>query len=408
MTQPPYGVYVHVPFCASRCGYCDFNTYTPAELRSDGAGSGTDTGSYVAAVLSELRLAADDPRSAGASDGVATVFFGGGTPSLLAGNQIGDIVAAIGRTWGLRGGAEVTLEANPDTVTPEAAAQWRDAGVTRVSLGMQSSVPSVLATLDRTHQADAPAYAAEVLRASGMEFSLDLIYGTPGETVEQWQHSVQTAVALQPGHVSAYALTVEPGTALYRKVQRGNVTGVDGDDQATKYELVEDLLAGAGYEWYEISNWTRSDAQRCRHNEGYWAGGQWWGLGPGAHSYGVGAGGENIRWWNAKHPARYAALVGDGQLPEQDRETLTPEQETLERVLLGIRLRDGLSVTNVPLRRRGVIQELAEDGLIVLSGGEDPGAGVPQPGAEDAAAGRIVLTRRGRLLCDRVVHALTA
>lgn len=403
MTQLPYGVYVHVPFCASRCGYCDFNTYTPAELRADGAGSGSDTGSYVAAVLSELQLAADDPRSAGASGGVDTVFFGGGTPSLLAGNQIGDILTAIDRMWGLRGGAEVTLEANPDTVTREAAAQWRDVGVGRVSLGMQSSVPSVLATLDRTHRPDAPTDAVEVLRACGMEFSLDLIYGTPGETVDQWQRSVETAVALQPGHVSAYALTVEPGTALYRKVQQGKVVGVDGDDQATKYELVEEALAAAGYEWYEISNWARSDAQRCRHNEGYWAGGQWWGLGPGAHSYGVDASGQRVRWWNVRHPAKYAALLGVGQLPEQDQETLTPQQEALERVLLGIRLRDGLAVADVPMRRRGVLEELVDDGLVTWSGME-----TSRSGAGGGAADRIVLTRRGRLLCDRAVHALTA
>lgn len=385
----PFSVYLHVPFCRVRCGYCDFNTYTLPELGepeagAHGAGARSLTGTFVEAAHAELALAA---RVLGERPGpVASVFVGGGTPTMLDPGQLGSLLARVRDTWGLAVDAEVTTEANPDTLTPAVAQQLAGHGFTRVSIGMQSAVPHVLRTLDRTHDPANVERAVQVVRAAGMQVSLDLIYGTPGESLADWRTSLQMATSLEPDHVSAYALVVEEGTRLHGQVRRGVVPAPDDDDEADKYELADELLAAAGYGWYEISNWARSPEHRCRHNISYWQGQDWWGVGPGAHSH-VGG----VRWWNVKHPRAYADRLARGASPAHARELLGEQERYDEQVLLGVRLADGLPVDR--LRREG---RLAVAGLVA--------GGLVEGGA--AVRGRVVLTPRGRLLADTVVHRL--
>jgi putative oxygen-independent coproporphyrinogen III oxidase len=380
-----FGLYVHVPFCAVRCGYCDFNTYTALEL-----GGGASQAAYAGTAGAELAFAAGVLERAGLPRRPAeTVFFGGGTPTLLPAADLVSLLSAARRTFGLAAGAEVTVEANPDSVTPASLRALAAGGVTRVSFGMQSAVPHVLAVLDRTHD---PARVPEVVRwarDAGLGVSLDLIYGTPGESLGDWRRSLETALACAPDHVSAYALVVEAGTRLAARVRRGEVPATDDDDLADKYELADDVLAGAGYDWYEVSNWARTPAAACRHNLGYWRGDDWWGVGPGAHSH-VGG----VRWWNVRHPSAYAARVGAGESPAQAREVLDAGQRHAERVLLGVRLAGGLPVDELDGAGRAALPGLAGDGLVRPV--------VPAP----AGAGRVVLTRHGRLLADAVVRAL--
>src|SRR4051812_147760 len=291
------GVYVHVPFCAVRCGYCDFNTYTAAELGPLGGAPGASRETYAHAAIAEIRLAR---RVLGQGDRpVDTVFFGGGTPTLLPAADLVRVVDAVRDELGLAEGAEVTTESNPDSVSPRDLETLRRGGFNRISFGMQSSVSHVLRVLDRTHDPERVPRAVEWARSAGFDqVSLDLIYGTPGESVADWRSSLDAALSCAPDHLSAYALIVEDGTALSRKVRRGTVPAPDDDDLADKYLLADEVLTGAGYEWYELSNWARDAAARCRHNELYWRGGDWWGVGPGAHSH-VGG----VRWWNVRHPA---------------------------------------------------------------------------------------------------------
>jgi putative oxygen-independent coproporphyrinogen III oxidase len=379
--QRPFGVYVHVPFCLSRCGYCDFNTYTAAEL-----GSGASRDSYAGLAVAELRLAR---RVLGtAAPPVSTVFFGGGTPTVLPPEDLGAILRAIGGEFGLAPGAEVTVEANPETVDQRVLAGLRAAGMTRISLGMQSAAAHVLAVLDRVHQPGRPAACAAWAREAGFEHvSLDLIYGTPGETDADWRESLRAALAAGPDHISAYALIVEEGTRLAARVRRGELPMPDDDVMADRYLAADDLLAQAGLRWYEISNWAAADAARCRHNLLYWTGGDWWGIGPGAHSH-VGG----TRWWNVKHPAAYAARLTADRSPGQGREILTKRQRRLERVLLLTRLAEGCPLT-----------ELGPAGLAAAATAADDGLAEK----EELRAGRVVLTRRGRLLADGVVADLT-
>jgi putative oxygen-independent coproporphyrinogen III oxidase len=374
----PFGVYVHVPFCTVRCGYCDFNTYTASEL---GTAPGASRADYADAVRRELDLAAD---VLGSPPPVSSVFFGGGTPTLLPPADLTGIVAAVADRWGVAPDAEVTSEANPDSVDAESLAALRAGGINRISFGMQSAEPEVLATLDRTHDPDRVSAVVAAARAAGFDqVSLDLIYGTPGETLEQWRRSIEAALAMEPDHVSAYALVVEPGTALERRVRRGELPAPDDDDLADKYALADELLGRAGYAWYEISNWARRPEARCRHNRLYWTGGHWWGFGPGAHSH-VGG----VRWWNVKHPAAYAARLAAGDSPAHARETLGVETRRLERVLLESRLSDGLELGVLDAAGQQALPDLVADGLV-----EPP-------------RDRLVLTRRGRLLADAVVRAL--
>src|SRR5580704_9164209 len=339
--ERPFGLYVHVPFCTTRCGYCDFNTYTAAEL---GAGpAATSPGSYPDLAIAEIRFA----RRVLARSGhrvdvpVSSVFFGGGTPTLLPPSALGAVLRAIDAEFGLAPGAEVTTEANPESVDEASLSELRSQGLTRVSFGMQSAVPEVLAVLDRVHRPGRPAQCAAWARAAGFEHvSLDLIYGTPGESDADWRRSLDAAVAAAPDHVSAYALTVETGTRLAARVRRGELDPPDDDVLAGRYLAAEEILSAAGYGWYEISNWAGSGPSRCAHNMLYWTGGDWWGIGPGAHSH-VGG----TRWWNVRHPAAYAARIAAGKSPAAGREVLTPAEQRMEDIMLRARLAEGLPLT---------------------------------------------------------------
>src|SRR5919206_611079 len=331
LARTPFGLYVHVPFCATRCGYCDFNTYTSDEL-----GPGATRAEYAATAIAELRAAADvlgpEPPT------VRTVFVGGGTPTLLPTDDLAAVLAAVRDLFPVAPDVEVTTEANPETVTPQSLARLREAGFTRISLGMQSAAEHVLAVLDRRHTPGRAAEAAREAAAAGFEHvNLDLIYGTPGETERDWAASLDAVLAAPVDHVSAYALIVEDGTRLARRISRGELPMPDDDVLADRYEQADVTLQKAGFGWYEVSNWATSAAARCRHNELYWANANWWGAGPGAHSH-VGG----LRWWNVKHPAAYAARLAAGESPAQDAELLDEADRALEAVMLGLRLRDGL------------------------------------------------------------------
>ena len=386
--QRPFGLYVHVPFCATRCGYCDFNTYTAAEL---GAGPGaTSPGSYPDQAIAEIRFArrvlarAGPGAESGVDLPVSTVFFGGGTPTLLPPSALGAVLRAIEAEFGLARGAEVTTEANPESVDEASLSELRAHGLTRVSFGMQSAVPSVLAVLDRVHRPGRPAQCAAWARAAGFEHvSLDLIYGTPGESDADWRRSLDAAVAAGPDHVSAYALTVEAGTRLAARVRRGELAAPDDDVLADRYLAADEVLTAAGYGWYEISNWAVSGPSRCAHNMLYWTGGDWWGVGPGAHSH-IGG----VRWWNVKHPVAYADRIAADQSPAYAREVLDDESRRVERVLLELRLRDGLQERVLDDTGRAAVPELVARGLLTET------------------RGRLVPTRTGRLLADAIVRNL--
>jgi len=317
---------------------------------------------------------------------LSTVFFGGGTPTLLPADDLAMILRASIDQWGIEDGAEVTTEANPDSVTPESLAVLKEAGFTRVSFGMQSAVPHVLKVLDRTHTPSRVPQVVQWAREAGLAVSLDLIYGTPGESLEDWRYSLETALSYEPDHISAYALIVEDGTKLAAQMRRGEVPGIDDDDHADKYELADQLITEAGLGWYEVSNWARTPEQACRHNLAYWRGDDWWGIGPGAHSH-VGG----VRWWNVKHPSAYANRLSQGLSPAAGRETLDAETRNMERVMLEARLQSGLEVSTLSAGGRHQVAGLIADGLV------DP---VP------AFRGRLVLTLKGRLLADAVVRRL--
>jgi putative oxygen-independent coproporphyrinogen III oxidase len=383
----PFGIYVHVPFCTTRCGYCDFNTYTAAELGGQPAAGGpVSLAAYADLAIAEIGFAR---KVLGATDvPVSTVFFGGGTPTLLPPAAFGGILRAIAAEFGLQPGAEVTTEANPESVDEARLSELRAEGITRVSFGMQSAVPEVLAVLDRVHQPGRPARCAAWARAAGFEHvSLDLIYGTPGESDADWRCSLDAAVAAGPDHVSAYGLTVEPGTRLAARVRRGELPAPDDDVLADRYLVADEVLTAAGLGWYEISNWAAAGPSRCAHNMLYWTDGDWWGVGPGAHSH-VGG----TRWWNVKHPAAYAARMAAGNSPGQAREVLAESERQLERVMLAIRLAEGCPVAILSPAGRRNAESVVAEGLA----------------SRDAyASGQIVLTRRGRLLADAVTQKLT-
>ena len=384
----PFGVYVHIPFCETRCGYCDFNTYTASEL-----GNGVSRGTYADTLLQEIRLAAD-VLGDGAALGerippVTTLFFGGGTPTLLPAEHLKLVIDELAERFGLAADVEVTTEANPETVTPGYLAKLREAGFTRISLGMQSAVPQVLEVLDRRHRPGRPEAAVAEAHAAGFEHvNLDLIYGAPYETDADWQTSLDAAIGAAPDHISAYALVVEQGTALARQVDAGVVPAPDDDIMADRYVMADETLRAAGYDWYEVSNWARTPDARCRHNELYWSDSNWWGFGPGAHSHVSG-----VRWWNVKHPARYAAMLDAGQSPAAGRETLDALARHTERVMLGVRMRQGLETTELTEAGRAAVPQLAGWGLLERLEAED---------------GRVVLTQRGRLMADAVVRELLA
>ena len=378
-----FGVYLHVPFCRVRCGYCDFNTYTATELR------GVSQSDYAGHAVREVAFAADALRGSGVPDRtVSTVFFGGGTPTLLPPGDLAAMLGAVRDAWGLADGAEVTTEANPDSVDADDLQRLADAGFTRVSFGMQSAVPHVLETLERTHDPARIPLVVGWAREAGLQVSLDLIYGTPGESLDDWSRSLDTALACEPDQLSAYALIVEQGTKLARQIRSGQVPEPDDDLEADMYELADTRLSDAGYEWYEVSNWATDATHRSRHNLAYWLGHDWWGVGPGAHSH-VGG----VRWWNVKHPAAYAQRVLAGESPAAGRETLDTETRRVERVLLLSRIRDGLRTAELGEAGRNEVPGLIADGLV---------------DGRAALRGSIVLTLRGRLLADAVVRRLLA
>ncbi|GAA4369128.1 radical SAM family heme chaperone HemW [Actinomadura verrucosospora] len=374
----PFAFYVHVPFCVTRCGYCDFNTYTATEL-----GPGASRDSYAETAIREVRMAR---RVLGDVDlPVETVFVGGGTPTLLPPDDLGRVLSVIDAEFGLAPGAEVTTEANPESVDEAYVAGLREAGFTRVSYGMQSAREHVLAVLERAHTPGRVPQVVEWTRKAGFEhINLDLIYGTPGETDDDWRGSLEAALAAEPDHVSAYALIVEEGTRLAAQVRRGELTAPDDDAMADRYLIADELLSGNGLHWYEISNWAADPRAACRHNMLYWTGADWWGVGPGAHSH-VGG----TRWWNVKHPAAYAARLAEGTTPAHAREILTDEDRHIERVMLELRLAQGCPAH---LLDDGAARRAIADGLVE-----------PAPYEQ----GRAVLTLKGRLLADAVVRALT-
>lgn len=377
-----FGFYVHVPFCVSRCGYCDFNTYTASEL-----GSGVSRDTYAAIVRAEIRAAADrfTKHSEGALPKVDTVFFGGGTPTLLPAADLAAILAEIDREFGLADGYEATTEANPESIDADYLAELHDGGFTRLSVGMQSTASHVLKILDREHSPQKALNAVAHAHKAGFEHvSLDLIYGTPGESAADFADSLAAAVDTGVDHVSAYALIVEDGTALARRIRAGSVPQPSDDVAADRYLAADAALSAAGFDWYEVSNWAKTPEARCRHNLIYWEGGHWWGAGPGAHSHLPG-----VRWWNHKHPSTYATALAQG-LPAAGHEVLTDEDRYLERVLLLTRLATGVPVDELRPAGAEAAERVAADGLATLDDG------------------RLTLTLRGRLLADAVVRDLTA
>jgi oxygen-independent coproporphyrinogen-3 oxidase len=337
-----FGVYVHVPFCAARCDYCAFATWTDR---------GHLMTTYAAACAREVAEAGLPAAS--------SVFFGGGTPSLLPADLLLSVLGAIDRAPG----AEVTVECNPETVTAELLAAYRADGITRLSMGVQSMVPHVLAGLGRVHDPVAVSLAVGLARAAGFEsFNLDLIYGGAGESVADWEATLAAALALDPSHVSAYALTVEPGTPLALDPARHP----DDDDQADKYMLADSMLTAAGLRSYEISNWARP-GHECRHNLLYWSQGDYRGIGCAAHSHEAGR-----RWWNVRTPERYIALVDSGESPVAAEEVLDPDQRRTEALQLALRTSTGVPAYALPM-----LDDLVEH-----------------------RNGRAVLTLRGRLLAN--------
>jgi oxygen-independent coproporphyrinogen-3 oxidase len=376
------GLYIHVPFCAVRCGYCDFNTYTAQEL------DGVSQASYPAQAMAEITFAKRALDDSGVLQRpLSTVFLGGGTPTLLGPEPLAAMLEHARETFGLASDAEVTVEANPDSVSALDLQALAGAGVTRVSFGVQSSDPSVLATLDRTHDPERVPAVIQWARDAELQVSVDLIYGTPGETLESWRATLQSALELEPDHISAYALIVERGTALAARISRGELSMPDDDLHAEMYTLADQLLLEAGYAWYEVSNWARTPAHQSRHNLSYWTSEDWWGIGPGAHSH-VGG----VRWWNVKHPSAYAARIGEGVSPAQAREVLAAHTAQMERVLLGIRVRHGVAVSDIAPGRQAQIAEWVSRGLVE---------------GRELLAGRVVPTLQGRLVADFLARELT-
>mgnify|MGYP002714228456 FL=1 len=368
-----FGVYVHVPFCATRCGYCDFNTYTPTETESSYA-------AYLDSLERELELAAEKVGLA-----AETVFIGGGTPSLLGADGLGRILDGIQNTFGLAKDAEVTTESNPESTDPKYFAGLREAGFTRVSLGMQSASTPVLKVLDRQHTPGRAVEAAKEAKRAGFEHvNLDLIYGTPTETDDDVRKSLDAVLSADVDHVSAYSLIVEDGTAMARKIRSGQLPAPEEDVYADRYEIIAGRLEGEGFDWYEVSNWAKPGGQ-CEHNLIYWRGGNWWGAGPGAHGTV-----ERFRYYNVKRPERYNQLLGDDLLPIDGSETITDEEHHFEQIMLGLRLREGIPREWVGAGAQGAVDKHVRGGVL----------------AEEN--GRIFATGSGRLLIDGVITDILA
>ena len=368
-----FGVYVHVPFCATRCGYCDFNTYTPSETESSYA-------AYLDSLERELELAADKVGLA-----AETVFIGGGTPSLLGADGLGRILDGIRNTFGLAKDAEVTTESNPESTDPEYFEGLREAGFTRVSLGMQSASTPVLRVLDRRHTPGRAVEAAKEAKRAGFEHvNLDLIYGTPTETDDDVRKSLDAVLSADVDHVSAYSLIVEDGTAMARKIRSGQLPAPEEEVYADRYEIIAERLEGEGFDWYEVSNWAKPGGQ-CQHNLIYWHSGSWWGAGPGAHGTV-----ERFRYFNVKRPEKYNMMLTDGVLPIDGSETISDGEYHFEQIMLGLRLREGIPREWVGSGGQGVVDKHVRGGVL----------------AEEN--GRIFATASGRLLIDGVITDILA
>ena len=389
----PFEVYIHVPFCLRRCGYCDFNTYTAQDL-----GGGASRSGYAAMAVREMRLVHRWQQDHGiAEPPVSTVFFGGGTPTILPADDLIAMLNAVRSIWGLADGAEITTEANPDTVDAAYISRLADGGFTRISFGMQSAVPRVLATLDRTHTPANVEAGVRAADAAGLRSSVDLIYGAPGESPEDWRTSVRAAIDLGVSHVSAYALTVEPTTKMGRQIAAGRLPMPDDDDEATKYEIADELFSAAGLTWYEISNWARPGYE-SRHNLGYWRNVDWAGIGPGAHSHyrRGGAGAEGLRSWDTAHPRLWGEQITHGIVPWGGSETITPDEAVEETVMLGLRLREGLDLRTLIPAGTVQLQQQLIDGVTALE----------QEGLVTRCGTRVIPTLRGRLLNDLVIERM--
>lgn len=374
LVNKPFSLYVHVPYCLKRCGYCDFNTYTPSELdRED------QIESWLNSAVKEIELARRVLKEELTID---TIFFGGGTPSLLDSNTVDNFIQSVKSNFKLKPGLEITIEANPDSITEEKSQRWLNSGINRVSIGMQSSTKEVLKKLDRTHNPDNVSHSVDILKKSGFNnFSLDLIYGTPGESLNDWENSLKDAIALNPPHISAYSLVIEPGTKMGAQLNRGEISQVNDDEAADKYQLADEMLNKNNYSWYEISNWAKKDKE-CKHNLNYWLGNNWWGIGPGAHSHVNG-----VRWWNHKLPKVWRELLEKQNSPALAREVLSEDQIKSEQIMLLSRLRTGLGNQELDENR---IENLIANQLATLD------------------ANKIVLTLKGRLLADEVFRQLSA
>ena len=392
-----FEVYIHVPFCMRRCGYCDFNTYTAVDM-----GAGASRGNYANMVIREMSIVRDWQIAHGIDEPeAATVFFGGGTPTILKASDLVAMLNAVRDTWSIAENAEITTEANPDTVNADYVKELADGGFNRISFGMQSAVPSVLKTLDRTHTPANVAAGVAAANAAGMRSSVDLIYGAPGESLDDWRTSVRTAIDLGVNHISAYALTVAPNTKMGRQIDAGTLPTPDDDDEATKYEIADDLLGAAGLEWYEISNWARPGYE-SQHNLGYWRNVDWAGLGPGAHShYGNVLGVEQsapeektetvktsgLRSWDIAHPRMWGQAINAGDVPWSGSERISKEENLEEIIMLGLRMREGLDLSRLGnTADMARIQPMEDEGLIVIRDG------------------RVIPTRTGRLLNDTIIE----
>jgi putative oxygen-independent coproporphyrinogen III oxidase len=372
--------YIHIPYCIARCGYCDFNTYTPTELKSDGLAS--LTGKYIDSVVGEIAMASNRAGSVI----VPSIFFGGGTPSLLPASELVRVISAIKSRFELANFAEITVEVNPDSLSTKFLDEILAGGVNRISMGMQSAVPHVLAALDRTHNPENVVTGVELIRAAGFEHcSVDLIYGVPGESLDDWKTSVDTALSLPIDHLSAYALIVESGTKLAARIKRGELELPPDDETAEKYLMIDVAAQNAGLSWYELSNWAKPGGE-CRHNIAYWDGSHWWGIGPGAHSYLDGK-----RWWNVKHPNTYQARVFAGELPIENEEFLNESDQAAEFLMLNIRMRSGISLERLSSSQIGAVAGYLDSGHL---------------DRESWSESRLILTPTGRLIADRIVREM--
>jgi putative oxygen-independent coproporphyrinogen III oxidase len=374
--------YIHIPYCVRRCGYCDFNTYTPAELQVS-----EDLTKISNNHIDLLIAEADQARSSVKTTApIPTIFFGGGTPTLMEPSDLKRVLRHLEDKFGFTPDIEITIEGNPDTVSKEKLAALREIGINRISFGMQSGVDHVLKVLDRTHNPANVSKATNWAREVGFdEISVDLIYGAPGESIEDWQTTIRTALELPITHISAYALIVEAGTKLAGQVKRGEIVIPEDDQTADKYLIADESFTKAGFTWYELSNWAKPGSE-CRHNIAYWVGANWWGLGPGAHSHV-----DGVRFWNVKHPAAYQERLTTGAEPIQEREILTGEQMASERLMLEIRLKSGIAKSSLAAEQIDALESFRIGGALDL---------------DMWAAQRVALTQSGRLIADRIVREI--